>query len=175
MSTGSSSTPHFRDYRADDVTTAGDGAVGQCSVGQVRRQVRAQTSSEPVGRGRQPLAQRLHDKPPIWGPDGLTPHPRGHRSRADRPSLHLPRHDRRRRRHHRPGRPAVVRSYAQCAALFPLMQFSMAPWRVLTDLTSPPYRLPSIPPEARTEIPARRVRAASGEPILRPARVHLSA
>jgi alpha-glucosidase (family GH31 glycosyl hydrolase) len=163
----------LRDYRADDVTTAGNGAVGQCEawarfgVKYAFNEFRACWKM-----GGQPLAQRLHDKPPIWGPDGLDSlipegiaqgligHPYicpdmiggGDVSFTDAGV----------------DQQLFVR-YAQCAALFPLMQFSMAPWRVLDEPHLAAVRAAvdlhqKLVPEI---LQLAEHAAASGEPILR--------
>ncbi|WP_084129046.1 glycoside hydrolase family 31 protein [Demequina sp. NBRC 110055] len=62
----------IRDFRADDLTAAGAQPVDQCeawaSLGSRYpfNEYRASWKS-----GGQPLAQRLQDKPPLWGPEGI--------------------------------------------------------------------------------------------------------
>ncbi len=86
--------------------------------------------------GGAPLMQRLRDKPHSWGKDGLLslipnslaqgligfsfhcPDMVGGGSDGDLGSAFDP---------------ELFVRYAQCAALFPMMQFSMAPWKVLDD------------------------------------------
>jgi alpha-glucosidase (family GH31 glycosyl hydrolase) len=130
----------LRHYRDDDVTVAGDGAVGQCEAwARLGAEFEFNEMRACWKMGGQPLAQRLHDKPPAWGRDGLASlipesvaqgligHPfncpdmvggglLGSFAEGQAMDQEL-----------------FVR-FAQCSALFPMMQFSLAPWRVLDDL-----------------------------------------
>jgi hypothetical protein len=58
----------LRDYRSDDVTVGGGGAVGQREAW---AQIGAEFSFNEMRAcwkmGGQPLAQHLHDKPAVWG------------------------------------------------------------------------------------------------------------
>ncbi len=130
--------------------------------------------------GGQGLAQRLHDKPPIWGAGGLTSlipesiaqgligHPFGCPDMVGGGELSYF------------GSNAAgldqelfVR-YAQCAAMFPMMQFSMSPQRVLDEpylsavLAAVRLRQQLVPEILEL---ARRA-AQTGEPILRPLAYH---
>ena len=87
--------------------------------------------------GGQPLAQRLHDKPPTWGADGLAslipeaiaqglighpficPDMIGGGELDVFTTVGVD--------------PELFVRYAQCAALFPMMQFSVSPARVLDE------------------------------------------
>ena len=61
---------HF--YRADDMTVAGDGAVGQCEAwARLASEFALNELRASWKMGGQPLAQRLHDKPCAWGAGGL--------------------------------------------------------------------------------------------------------
>jgi len=91
--------------------------------------------------GGQPLAQRLHDKPPTWGADGLAslipeaiaqglighpficPDMIGGGELDVFTTFGVD--------------PELFVRYAQCAALFPMMQFSVSPGRVLDDRHRP--------------------------------------
>ena len=138
--TASSSTPATSgDYRPDDVTVAGDGAVGQCEAW---ARLGAEFSFNEMRAcwkmGGQPLAQRLHDKPAVWGygglgslipeaiAQGLIGHPFNCPDMIGGGDL----------AYFTNGaaldQELFVR-FAQCSALFPMMQFSLAPWRVLDD------------------------------------------
>ena len=67
--------------------------------------------------------------------------------------------------------------FAQCSALFPMMQFSLAPWRVLDErhLRSSPGRradaagVGALPVESSSIMPP-----STGEPILRPLAYHFA-
>jgi alpha-glucosidase (family GH31 glycosyl hydrolase) len=129
----------LRDYRADDVTAAGNGAVGQCEAW---ARLAAEFSFNELRAcwkmGGQPLAQRLHDKPRVWGhgglgslipesiAQGLIGHPFNCPDMVGGGELSS----------FRNGAPLdqeLFVRFAQCSALFPMMQFSLAPWRVLDD------------------------------------------
>ena len=87
--------------------------------------------------GGQPLAQRLHDKPPTWGADGLASlipeaiaqgligHPFICPDMIGGGELDVFTTV--------GGDPELFVRYAQCAALFPMMQFSVSPGRVLDE------------------------------------------
>jgi alpha-glucosidase (family GH31 glycosyl hydrolase) len=66
--------------------------------------------------------------------------------------------------------------FAQCSALFPMMQFSLAPWRVLDDqhltaVLAAVHTRQALLPELRTLFTQA---AQTGEPILRPLAYHYS-
>jgi alpha-glucosidase (family GH31 glycosyl hydrolase) len=164
-----------RDYRPDDVTAAGNGAVGQCEAwARLGVQYPFNEFRACWKMGGQPLAQRLHDKPPIWGPEGLgSIIPEGIAQGlighpyicpdmiggGDLIALTDAGVDQQ----------LFVR-YAQCAALFPMMQFSMAPWRVLDEPHLAAVHAAvdlhqSLVPEI---LQLADHAAATGDPILRP-------
>src|SRR5580765_223927 len=129
----------LRDYRADDVTHSGHGAVDLCEAwGRLAAEFAYNELRACWKLGGQPLAQRLHDKPRRWDdaglqslvPEGIAQGLIGHPytcpdmigggelgSFADGAEI---------------DQELFVR-FAQCSALFPMMQFSLAPWRVLDD------------------------------------------
>lgn len=129
----------LRDYRPDDKPAAGSGPVELCEAyarfgsGYPFNEFRACWKM-----GGTALAQRLHDKPPTWDdagllslvPEGIAQGLMGHAfTCADMVGggeLSA----------FAPGTPVdqeqFVR-YAQCAALFPMLQFSIAPARVLDE------------------------------------------
>jgi alpha-glucosidase (family GH31 glycosyl hydrolase) len=129
----------LRHYRSDDITVAGNGAVGQCEAW---ARLAAEFSFNELRAcwkmGGQPLAQRLHDKPRVWGHGGLASlipesiaqgligHPFNCPDMIGGGELSS----------FRDGAPLdqeLFVRFAQCSALFPMMQFSLAPWRVLDD------------------------------------------
>jgi alpha-glucosidase (family GH31 glycosyl hydrolase) len=165
----------LRDYRPNDVTAAGNGAVGQCEAwARLGVQYPFNEFRACWKMGGQPLAQRLHDKPPIWGPgglDSLIPEGIGQGlvghpyicpdmiGGGDLVAFADARID----------QDLFVR-YAQCAALFPMMQFSMAPWRVLDKRHLAAVKAAvdlhqSLVPEI---LQLAEHAARTGEPILRP-------
>lgn len=124
--------------------------------------------------GGAPLMQRLRDKPHSWGEDGLKslipnaiaqglagypfncPDMVGGGWDGDLQAT--------------PFDAELFVRYAQCAALFPMMQFSTAPWKVL-DKTGLEYCKAAV--QLRVDMGAEIVKlaeaaAVSGEPILRP-------
>jgi alpha-glucosidase (family GH31 glycosyl hydrolase) len=127
----------LRDYRLDDVTTVAGEPVDYCeSWARIGLSYRFNEFRACWKMGGQPLAQRLHDKPAIWGAGGLAslipeaiaqglighpfvcPDMIGGGDLASFPDGAFADQE------------LFVR-YAQCAALFPMMQFSMSPARVL--------------------------------------------
>jgi alpha-glucosidase (family GH31 glycosyl hydrolase) len=170
----------LRDYRVDDVTVGGDGAVGQCEAwARLAAEFPFNELRACWKMGGQPLAQRLHDKPCVWGPAGLLSlipegiaqgmigHPfncpdmiGGGDLSSFAAGAEI-------------DQELFVR-YAQCSALFPMMQFSLAPWRVLDR-----GHLAAV----RAAVDLRQAlagdfnaliadAAATGEPILRPLAYH---
>ena len=129
----------LRDYRPDDVTVAGDGAVGQCEAwARLGTEFSFNEMRACWKMGGQPLAQRLHDKPAVWGygglgslipeaiAQGLIGHPFNCPDMIGGGDL----------AYFTDGAPLdqeLFVRFAQCSALFPMMQFSLAPWRVLDD------------------------------------------
>jgi alpha-glucosidase (family GH31 glycosyl hydrolase) len=168
----------LRDYRADDVTVGGDGAVGQC---QAWARLGAEFAFNEMRAcwkmGAQPLAQRLHDKASSWGRDGLASlipegiaqgligHPFNCPDMVGGGDLQS--------RGNGPDQELFVR-FAQCSALFPMMQFSLAPWRVLDGRhlaavrKAVQIRQALMPDLNRLFAHA----AKTGEPILRPLAYH---
>jgi alpha-glucosidase (family GH31 glycosyl hydrolase) len=128
--------------------------------------------------GGQPLVQRLHDKPPTWGPGGLG-------------SL-IPEAIAQGLIGHAFVCPDMVGGgdlgifrtvgvdaeffvrYAQCAALFPMMQFSVSPARVLDEIhLTAVLSAVELHQQLVPEIAALAKNAArTGEPILRPLAYH---
>jgi alpha-glucosidase (family GH31 glycosyl hydrolase) len=169
-------------YRQDDVTMGGDGAVGQCEAwARLAAEFEFNEMRACWKMGGQPLAQRLHDKPPTWGRDGLASlvpesvaqgligHPfncpdmigggwLGFFAEGEGIDQEL-----------------FVR-YAQCAALFPMMQFSLAPWRVLDDRHFEAVRAAVETRQALLDDLTELIdhAARTGEPILRPLAYHYS-
>jgi alpha-glucosidase (family GH31 glycosyl hydrolase) len=166
----------LRDYRPDDVTLGGDGAVGQCEAW---ARLAAEFSFNELRAcwkmGGQPLAQRLHDKEAAWGSNGLGSlipeaiaqgligHPFNCPDMIGGGDLNS----------FTSGVPfdqELFVRFAQCSALFPMMQFSLAPWRVLDDqhltaVLAVVHTRQALLPELRTLF---RHAAQTGEPILRP-------
>ncbi len=165
----------LRHYADDQVTHEPSGAVGQCEawarLGTAYEFNEFRACWKMAG---QPLAQRLHDKPITWGAGGLASlipegialgllgHPYvcpdmiggGELSSFGGGQL---------------DQEQFVR-YAQCASLFPMMQFSTAPSRVLdaehlAAVTAAVRLRQELVPELRRLVAAA---AATGEPILRP-------
>ncbi|GAA2112333.1 glycoside hydrolase family 31 protein [Microlunatus panaciterrae] len=172
----------LRDYRPDDLTVGEDGAVGQCEAwARLASEFKFNELRACWKMGGQPLAQRLHDKPRTWGqgglasliPEGIAEGLIGHAfncpdmigggelgSFEDDTPL---------------DQELFVR-FAQCSALFPMMQFSLAPWRVLDQTHLAAVRTAV---EIRQELMPDLVRlashaASSGEPILRPLAYHFA-
>jgi alpha-glucosidase (family GH31 glycosyl hydrolase) len=128
---------HF--YRPDDVTVAGDGAVGQCEAwAGLAAEFTFNELRACWKMAGQPLAQRLHDKPRAWGRNGLGSlipesiaqgligHPFNCPDMIGGGELtSFANGD--------PMDQELFVRFAQCSALFPMMQFSLAPWRVLDD------------------------------------------
>jgi alpha-glucosidase (family GH31 glycosyl hydrolase) len=128
--------------------------------------------------GGQPLAQRLHDKPPLWGaggldsliPDaiaqGLIGHPFVCPDMIGGGELDIFRQT--------GVDPELFVRYAQCAALFPMMQFSASPPRHLpaeylaATLAAVQLHQRLVPEIVRLAKHAAR----TGEPILRPLAYH---
>jgi alpha-glucosidase (family GH31 glycosyl hydrolase) len=167
-------------YRPDDVAMAGDGAVDQCEAwARLGSEFSLNEMRACWKMGGQPLAQRLHDKPHVWGDGGLASlipeaiaqgligHPfncpdmvGGGELESLRDGASL-------------DQELFVR-FAQCSAMFPMMQFSLAPWRVLDDrhlaavMAAVKARQALMPYLSRLVDHA----ASTGEPILRPLAYH---
>ena len=126
-----------RDWRPGDVSASGGGAADYAEAWAAFaaeyefNELRACWKA-----GGRPLAQRLHDKPPSWGRDGLLSlipegiaqgligHPFNCPDMIGGGELS----------HFADGVPVdqeLFVRFTQCAALFPMMQFSLAPWRLL--------------------------------------------
>ena len=170
----------LRDYRLDDRTRAGDGPAGQCEAwARVAAEYAFNELRACWKMGGRPLAQRLHDKPCRWGAAGLgslipgsiaqgligavfnCPDMIGGGDVAD--VLEGESVD-----------PELFVRFAQCSALFPMMQFSQAPWRVLdaehlAAVSAAVELRQSLLPEIMTLV---RHAADTGEPILRPLAYH---
>jgi len=170
----------LRDYRSDDRTRAGDGPTGQCEAwARFAAEYAFNELRASWKMGGRPLAQRLHDKPCRWGSGGLgslipesiaqgligavfnCPDMIGGGDVAY--ALEDTQLD-----------PELFVRFAQCSALFPMMQFSLAPWRVLDAEHLAAVRAAvrlrqSLLPEIMTLV---RHAASTGEPILRPLAYH---
>ena len=118
---------------------AGDGPSGQCEAwARLGAEFRFNEMRACWKMGGQPLAQRLHDKPRSWANDGLNSLiPESIAQGLIGHSFNCPdmigggELD-----SFRDGAPLdqeLFVRFAQCSALFPMMQFSLAPWRVLDD------------------------------------------
>ena len=165
----------LRDYRVGDITHTTTDPAGHCAAwAALGLQYPFNEYRACWKMGGTPLAQRLHDKPADWGGHGLASlipesiaqgligHPfvcpdmigGGSLGETARENL---------------DQELFVR-YAQCAALHPMMQFSMAPARVLDGehlaavLDAVRLRTELVP-EIVTMV---RSAAVTGEPILRP-------
>ena len=177
----------LRDYRATDVTYAGSGPSTPTTQSEAWARLAAEYPFNELRAcwksGGQPLAQRLHDKPPTWGRDGLGSlipevvaqgligHPYGCPDMVGGGELggfggEFGAGD--------PLDAELFVRWAQCSVLFPMVQFSLAPWRVLderhlqavADAVALRQRLlPEI--LALVEHAGR-----TGEPILRPLAYH---
>jgi alpha-glucosidase (family GH31 glycosyl hydrolase) len=173
----------LRDHRPTDVTHAGSGptvATTQCEAWASLAEEYAFNELRACWRsGGRPLAQRLHDKPPSWGTDGLgclipevvaqglIGHPYGCPDMVGGGLLGG----------FLAGDPLDAELFvrwAQCSVLFPMVQFSLAPWRVLDEAhlaavsTAVALRQRLLP-----EILALVEHASrTGEPVLRPLAYH---
>lgn len=167
-------------YRFDDVTAGSPAPVDMCeSWARLGLRYPFNEFRACWRMGGQPLAQRVHDKPPSWGPDGigsliptlLAQGLIGHAftcpdmvgggelgAMSEVSSV---------------DQEFVVR-YAQVAALAPMMQFSQSPARVLDDVhRSAVARAVAIRQETLPQILALVDHAATtGEPVLRPMAYH---
>lgn len=165
-----------RDYRTDDVSHGGGAAVDQCEAwARLAAEFPFNELRACWKMGGRPLAQRLHDKPRTWDaaglgsliPDGIAQSMIGHpftcpdmvgggelTSFVDGAPL---------------DRELFVR-FAQCSAMFPMMQFSLAPWRVLDARHLSAVRAAVRTRQALLPDLMRLVAdaARTGEPILRP-------
>ena len=166
-------------YLDNDLTVAGTDAVGQSEAwGRVGLKYPFNEYRACWKLGGQPLAQRLHDKPPTWGagglasliPDsiaqGLIGHPficpdmvgGGELSVFEKVGVDA----------------ELFVRYAQCAALFPMMQFSVSPSRVLdrqhlaATVSAVALHQKLVPDILRLAKHAAR----TGDPILRPLAYH---
>lgn len=169
------------DYRSSDLTAVPTDPAGQCEAW-ARAGLKYPFNEYRAcwKMGGQPLAQRLHDKPPIWGAGGLTslipesiaqglighafvcPDMVGGGNLGDFATDGFTL-----------DQELFVR-YAQCAALFPMIQFSLAPWRVLD-----PEHLAAVMGAVRLHqelvpeiLELARHASNTGEPILRALAYH---
>jgi alpha-glucosidase (family GH31 glycosyl hydrolase) len=170
----------LRYYRADDVTVGGGGAVEQCEAwARLGAEFEFNEMRACWKMGGQPLSQRLHDKPQTWGRDGLA-------------SL-IPESIAQGLIGHAFNCPDMIGGgllgsftdgqavdqelfvrFAQCSALFPMLQFSLAPWRVLDDRH---FKAVLAAVETRQALLGDLDElidhaARTGEPILRPLAYH---
>jgi alpha-glucosidase (family GH31 glycosyl hydrolase) len=170
----------LRDHRVDDLTRGGDGPTGQCEAWARFAAEYAFNELRACWKmGGRPLGQRLHDKPCRWGAGGLgslipesiaqaligavfnCPDMIGGGDVVD--VLAGESID-----------PELFVRFAQCSALFPMMQFSLAPWRVLdADHLAAVAAAVELRQALLPEIMALvRQAADTGEPILRPLAYH---
>ena len=173
----------LRDHRATDVTQAGGGPSSPTVQCEAYARFAAEYPFNELRacwkQGGQPLAQRLHDKRPTWDSDGLASlvpdlvaqgligHPYGCPDMIGGGELGG----------FLAGDPLDAELFvrwAQVAALSPMMQFSLAPWRVLDPehlavVTAAVALRQRLLPEilALVEHAAR-----TGEPVLRPLAYH---
>lgn len=170
----------LRDYRTDDRTLAGTGPAGQCEAwARLAEEFAANELRACWKRGGRPLAQRLHDKPRSWGPDGLGSligegiaqgligHAFGCPDMIGGGELGSFGGD-------SPIDQELFVRFAQCSALFSMMQFSLVPWRVLDDQHLAAVRAAvelrqSLLPEIMALV---RHAADTAEPVLRPLAYH---
>jgi alpha-glucosidase (family GH31 glycosyl hydrolase) len=170
----------LRDYRVDDATRAGDGPTGQCEAwARLAAEYAFNELRACWKMGGRPLAHRLHDKPCRWGAAGLgSLIPESIAQGLIGAVFNCPDMI-------GGGDVAYVLEdatvdqelfvrFAQCSALFPMMQFSMAPWRVLdAEHLSAVRGAVEVRRSLLPEIMALVRRAAdTGEPILRPLAYH---
>ncbi|MBO1269765.1 glycoside hydrolase family 31 protein [Arthrobacter cavernae] len=170
----------LRDYRADDQAADGTGPVDLCEAyARLGLEYSFNEYRACWKMGGQPLAQRLHDKPPTWGsdgllslvPEGLAQGLIGHAFTcadmvgggdlaAFAPGASVDQEQ-------------FVR-YAQCAALFPMMQFSINPSRVLdAEHLAAVHGAVALRQELLPEILALVEHAArTAEPVIRPLAYH---
>jgi alpha-glucosidase (family GH31 glycosyl hydrolase) len=162
-------------YRADDLVAGPAAPTGQCEAwARAGGKYPFNEYRACWKMGGQPLAQRLHDKPPTWGagglasliPDSIAQGLIGHAfvcpdmvgggdlAVFDNTAVDA----------------ELFVRYAQCAALFPMMQFSASPGRVLDPrhlaavLAAVAVHQALVPDIIRLAKQAGR----TGEPILRP-------
>jgi alpha-glucosidase (family GH31 glycosyl hydrolase) len=170
----------IRDWQPGDVSASGGVAVDYCEQwARLAAEFEYNELRACWKMGGRPLAQRLHDKPPAWGraglrsliaegiAQGLIGHPFNCPDMIGGGDLAM----------FTDGveldQELFVR-FAQCSALFPMMQFSLAPWRVLDEAHLAAVRAAvelrqSLLPEILTLVDAA---AVTGEPILRPLAYH---
>ena len=170
----------LRHHRSGDVSAGGGSAVDYCEAwARLAAEFDLNELRACWKMGGQPLAQRLHDKLPTWGrgglasliPDGIVEGLIGHPFCC--PDMIGGGDVGRFAAGAEIDQELFVR-FAQCSALFPMMQFSTSPPRVLDQqhldavLAAVALRT-SLWPELRTLIERA---AATGEPILRPLAYH---
>ena len=172
----------LRDFRFGDRNAAMAEPAEQCEAwARIARRYRFNELRACWKMGGQPLAQRLHDKPPLWGArgllslvpesiaQGLIGHPFVCPDMVGGGDVNYCSAD-------RPVDQELFVRYAQCAALFPMMQFSMAPARVLdADHLHAVQAAVRLRQSLANEIlDLVNEAATSGEPILRPLAYHFS-
>ncbi|MFZ1410175.1 MAG: glycoside hydrolase family 31 protein [Micropruina sp.] len=172
----------LRHYRDDDVSAIGATPTDHCEAWAklgVRYAFNEYRACWKMGG--QPLAQRLHDKPATWGADGLLSlipesiaqgligHPFNCPDMVGGGELGFA-----------AGHPDIDQElfvrYAQCAALFPMIQFSMSPKRALDDLHfGAVMAAVALHQQLVPEIlDLARAAATTGEPIVRPLAFHVA-
>jgi alpha-glucosidase (family GH31 glycosyl hydrolase) len=170
----------LRFYRDDDVSAGGGGAVDQCEAwARLAAEFAFNELRACWKMGGQPLAQRLHDKPCAWGfcglgsliPEGIAQGLIGHAFNC--PDM-IGGGELSTFTDGAPLDQELFVRFAQCSALFPMMQFSLAPWRVLDERHLSAVRAAVDLRQALQQEIMSLVRhaARTGEPILRALAYH---
>lgn len=170
----------LRDYRLGDRSAGGSGPVDQCEAwARLAAEFDYNELRACWKSGGQPLAQRLHDKPRSWGRDGLLSLiPEGIAQGLIGHAFNCPDMIGGGELDSFAGGDPIDQElfvrFAQCSALFPMMQFSLTPWRVLDDAHLAAVRAAvdlrqSLLPMITDLVSAA---ASSGEPVLRALAYH---
>ena len=170
----------IRDTEPGDVSASGGVAVDYCEEwARFASEFEFNELRACWKMGGRPLAQRLHDKPSAWGRGGLASLiPEGIAQGLIGAPFSCP--DMIGGGDLATFAPGAVLDqelfvrFAQCSALFPMMQFSLAPWRLLdaehlAAVKSAVDLRQSLLPDLITLVDAA---ARTGEPILRPLAYH---
>ena len=170
----------LRDHRPDDVSASGGSGVDHCEAwAELAAEFAFNELRACWKMGGRPLAQRLHDKPPTWGqgglaslvPEGIVQGLIGHPFTC--PDM-IGGGDLAQFMEGVETDQELFVRFTQCSALFPMMQFSISPARVLDDrhlaaVRSAVELRASLWPELRDLVEHA---AATGDPILRPLAFH---
>jgi len=177
----------LRDYRSTDVTHAGTGPLVPTQQTEAWARFAAEFGFNELRAcwrsGGQPLAQRLHDKQPTWGADGLASlipdvvaqgligHPYGCPDMVG--GGELGGFGGEFGEGHALDQELFVR-WAQVSVLMPMVQFSLAPWRVLDDEHLAAVRAAlALRERLLPEVLALVDHAAvTGDPVVRPLAFH---